>query len=627
MLHVRDTDRYDSFTRRTIIVAAGGSLLVTGLLARMYQIQVLEEEKYATLADKNRVSVQLVPPLRGKIFDRFGVELAKNRKNFRVLIIPAQTQDIDEALDALSQYIEISDTKRKKILRTAKRQSKFSPITVAQNMEWDKFARINIFGPSLSGIQPDAADTREYPYGSLFSHVLGYVAAVNEKEAKSNPVLMLPDFRIGRAGVEQSSELQLRGEAGNISQEVNAYGRVIRELDREEQTPGKDLVLTIDTDLQQYSMDRLSEVDSGAAIVMDTKTGDILSLVSAPGFDPNEFNVGLSQETWDALNNDQFKPLYDKAVKGEFPPGSTFKMVVALAALEAGVISPNEWISCYGAVTLGNGKFHCWKRGGHGAVNMRSSIKKSCDVYYYEVAKRLGIDAIEEMAYRFGFGQTYDFGIPGEADGLVPSKGWKIANFGEKWQQGETLIAGIGQGYLLATPLQLAVMTARLANGEEQVRPRIIRSIGAKPVPIEPAAPLRIEPEHLAIVRDGMNAVSNEQGGTAYWSSRMEGEGFTLAGKTGTAQVRRITRAERAQGVKKNEDLPWKYRDHALYVAYAPVENPRYAISVFVEHGGSGSKAAAPVARDIMQKVLEKDPLGVEPFQPVADSGNRSKNT
>ncbi len=492
MLHVRDTDRYDSFTRRTIIVTAGGGLLMSGLLARMYQIQVLEEEKYATLADKNRVSVQLVPPLRGKIFDRFGIELAKNRKNFRVLIIPAQTQDMNEALDSLSQYIEISDAKREKILRTAKRQSKFSPITVVQNMEWDKFARINIFGPSLSGIQPDAADTREYPYGPLFSHVLGYVAAVNEQEAKSDPVLMLPDFRIGRAGVEASSELNLRGEAGNISQEVNAYGRVIRELDREEQKPGKDLVLTIDTDLQQYAMERLSEVDSGAAVLMDIQNGDILSLVSAPGFDPNDFNVGLSQETWDALNNDEFKPLFDKAVKGEYPPGSTFKMVVALAALEAKVISPNEWISCYGVVRLGNGRFHCWKRGGHGAVNMRNAIKKSCDVYFYEIAKRVGINAIEDMARRFGLGQTYDFGIPNEADGLVPSEGWKIANFGEKWQQGETLIAGIGQGYLLATPLQLAVMAARLANGKDQVRPRIVRSIGAAPVPVEPAAPVNL---------------------------------------------------------------------------------------------------------------------------------------
>lgn len=611
----RDHVRFQTFSRRAVILSGGTMALFSGLFGRMYQLQVLEAEKYATLAEDNRINMQLLPPLRGRILDRFGMELAANRRNFRVILIPEQTRSVETALDAVAKFVAISDKQREKVLKEARRNRSFVPITVAENLSWEEFAAINFHGPDLEGIQADAGDTRDYPYGDKISHILGYVAAVSERdlEGSEDPLLKIPGFRIGKLGVEKAADLRLRGKAGARRIEVNAAGRVIRELARTPGEPGEDVVLTLDMEVQKFAQARLAD-EAAACVVMDVHNGDIIALVSNPGFDPNEFNKGISQTNYNILLNDPKLPLINKAIQGQYPPGSTFKMMVAISAVENGVISPEATVHCSGATTLGNHTFHCWKRGGHGPQNMLSGIKNSCDVYFYELARRLGPDRLAETCHKFGLGEGYGFEVPGEKSGLIPTSGWKQATFGQSWQQGESLVMGIGQGYVLATPLQLAVMTARIANGGRQVVPHLFRRIGAQSYEHAEAPSLNISERAIDLVHRGMNAVTNE-GGTAA-RSRIDVEGFEMAGKTGTSQVRRISREERMRGVRRNEDLPWELRDHGLFVAFAPVQAPRYAISVIVEHGGGGSKAAAPPARDIMLLTLQRDPSRMTAFGP-----------
>ncbi len=409
-------------------------------------------------------------------------------------------------------------------------------------------------------------------------------------------------FTSAKTGVERAIEPKLRGNAGASRIEVNAVGRVIREIDRSEGVSGVDLGLTIDLDVQRYTMERLGD-ESAAAVVMDVRNGDIVALASNPAFDPNKFVVGISQTEWDGLLNNKYRPLSNKAVSGLYPPGSTFKMIVALAALEKGVVSPGETVFCPGKYKLGDRDFHCWNGGGHGRMNLRNAIKGSCDVYFYDIARRVGIEAIAEMAGRFGLGVQHDVSMSAVRSGLIPTKNWKLAYRDQSWLIGDTLNAGIGQGFVLSSPLQLAVMAARLAGDGTQVAPRLIRQQNGADVDPAEAPSMGIAPRHMRAIRDAMFAVSNERRGTAY-KSRIAETAFAIAGKTGTSQVRRITVAERARGVSKNEDLPWERRDHALFVGFAPYDDPKYAISVIVEHGGGGSKAAAPIARDIMMRVL-----------------------
>ncbi|MBX3492192.1 MAG: penicillin-binding protein 2 [Parvibaculum sp.] len=604
----RDNTRYQAFTRRAALLGAIQGAAFVALAGRMYYLQVLKSDQYTMLAEENRVSMRLLAPLRGNVVDRYGRILASNRQNFRAMMISEQTADIEETLDRLSRIIEISDFARRRILRDVQRSPRFMPVTVAEGLTWDQFAKVNINEPDLAGIVPDVGETRDYPYGEELAHIMGYVAAVSEKdmaEAETDRRLMrLPGFRIGKEGIEKTYDKELRGTAGSSHVEVNAYGRVIREISKDPGKPGQEVVLTLDMDIQRYAWDRLKG-ESAGAVVMDIHSGDVLAFVSAPAYDPNQFNMGLSNEQWRALVDNEYKPLINKALAGMYPPGSTFKMVVAAAAVEAG-INPAQRIVCPGHYSLGSHDFHCWKKGGHGAMNMHQAIKYSCDVFFYDVARRIGINAIAEMARKFGLGETYGFEVPGEKAGLVPTPDWKRATRGEPWHQGETVIAGIGQGYLLTTPLQLAVMTARLANGGYAVKPRLTRAIGGQLLPAPRPASLGLGEAALKVACDGMNAVSNEPGGTAF-RSRIPEPGMELAGKTGTAQVRRISRAERLTGVLKNEQLPWRQRDHALFVCYAPVHAPRYALSVIIEHGGSGSGAAAPVARDIMREVLSRN--------------------
>ena len=619
-----DLLRLKGMSRRALLLGAG-QLGLFGLIAgQLYKLQVLQSDRYRLLAEENRINIKLLTPPRGQILDRFGVQLAVNEQNYRVVLTRERSPDAAATLDRLAEIVPISEEDRARALDT-RRYRAFVPVTVAENLTWEQVSRIEVNAPDLPGVAIEVGQTRLYPYGPMLAHILGYVAAVSEQElqASDDPLLQLPDFRIGKNGIEKSHDLALRGKAGSSQVEVNAVGRVIRELARDEGEPGRELVTTLDASLQSFCYQRLLGETAASAVVMDVSNGDLLALASVPGYDDNAFTRGISSADWKVLVEDPLKPLNNRAIAGTYAPGSTFKMVVALAALEAG-ISPAATVWCPGVYKLGNAKFHCWKRQGHGHVDMHGGIKHSCDVFFYDVAKRVGIDRIADMAFRLGLGRPTGIELPNEKGGVIPTRDWKLANLGEPWQGGETLVTAIGQGFVLATPLQLAVMTARLANGGLGVQPHLTRGFRDQgtedPAPPPAFAPIGVNPEHLAVVIKAMNGVTNEQGGTAY-RNRIADEGWEMAGKTGTSQVRRITMAERAQGVTKNEDLPWHRRDHALFVAFAPVHAPRYACAVVVDHGGGGSAVAAPIARDILIEAQRRDPLA-RPALPIVTAGN-----
>ena len=590
------------FTRRSLVLF-GTQLGIAGALgARMYQLQVVESGQYTERAERSRIRPRLIAPVRGRILSRDGEVLAENRQNYRVIMTREQAEDVDETLERLSKLIELPEERRAELSDSLRRSASFAPVLVAENLTWQEFAAVNANAPALPGAASEIGLTRHYPQEALAAHVVGYVGAPSEDDVKragpAKSLLRLPGMKIGKNGIESADETSLRGSAGISRIERNVHGRTIRELYRQEGQPGEDLGLTLDFDLQRYAMDRLGE-EAGAVIVMDVHDGDVLALASTPGYDPNGFVLGLSTADWKALSGDEKRPLSNKAVAGQYPPGSTFKMITALAALDAGVVAPTDGFFCSGSIHFGNRQFHCWKRGGHGYVDLNASLMFSCDVYFYEVARLVGIDRIAEMARRFGLGVEPGIELPRVKPGLIPDKDWKRSVIGEPWYKGETLIAGIGQGYITTTPLQLAVMTARIANGGYKVEPRLVRERDGTPVRPSALEPLGIRPEHMALVHQAMNSVTNVPGGTA-WRSRIVAEGKAMAGKTGTAQVRRISAAERITGVLKNDELPWKLRDHALFVAFAPVEKPRLAIACVVEHGGGGSAVAAPIARDVM---------------------------
>jgi len=604
----KDSARFKSFSRRVAFLGGGKVLLLSLLAGRMYQLQVIESDKYKTLADENRINLRLLPPPRGTIVDRYGRALAGNQENYRVTLVAEPVSDINTMLDTLSGIISLEDYERHRILREVRRRRGFVPVTVRENLDWRDVSRIEVNAPDLPGLSIEVGQSRQYPFAEDFAHVLGYVSAVSEKEATGDPLLELPGFKVGKNGVERVFDLDLRGKAGNTQVEVNAVGRVIRELSRQEGQPGADLRLTIDRDLQKLAADRLKEEKSASAVVLDVHNGDVLALSSVPGYDPNEFVTGLSTKTWRRLINDPYAPLTNKAISGLYAPGSTFKMVVALAALEARIVEPDHQVFCRGHTQLGNARFHCWKRHGHGWQDMYDAHQNSCDVYFYDIAKRIGIDRIAEMATRLGMGAKTGIDLPSEKGGVIPTRAWKKALIGTAWQQGETLISGIGQGFILTTPLQLAIMTARIANGDKAVVPRLIRPADTDGKEEEPVfKDLGISKRALDVVREGMNRVTNVQRGTAY-RARISEEGMEMSGKTGTAQVRRISKAERDTRVLKNHERPWRERDHALFVGYAPSNNPRYAVSVVVEHGGGGSTVAAPVARDLLLATQRRDP-------------------
>ena len=601
----RDTDQTKLFTRRAVVLAASQGTLLSLLCARLYWLQVVEAERYTTLAEDNRISARLLAPPRGKIYDRFGRPFAINRKNFRVVLVAEQSRNVEALLDVFARLIALDEGERRRILTEVRKKRKFIPVTVREDLSWDEVARIAVNAPDLPGVSIEEGQSREYPHGAAAAHLLGYVAPVSERELANDrtgdPLLEVPGFRIGKSGVEQGCDLLLRGKSGKSEVEVNAVGRVIRELARDEGEPGADINLTLDLELQKMAYDSLALAgQSGAVVLLDVLTGDVLALASCPGFDPSAFNRGLKHREWQALISDPKAPLTNKAIAGLYAPGSTFKPVTALAALQAGAITAETRVSCGGHMGLGNARFHCWKRGGHGTLNLRGALSHSCDVYFYEAARRCGVDNISAMAHRLGLGEASGLGLSGERLGVMPTQAWKLATIGVPWQKGETLIAGIGQGFVLASPLQLAVMTARIASGGLKVTPRLIDRVKPKgeiELASNPAVSLGLNPQHLRVVQDGLIDVVAR--GTAQRSAIREA-GMEMAGKTGTSQVRRISKAERAAGVIRNEDLPWERRDHALFIGYAPVHAPRYAVAVLVEHGGGGSAVAAPIARDII---------------------------
>ncbi len=611
----KDKSRYASFTRRTLMLTGGMGGILAVLVGRLYQLQILDGAEYMTEAEDNRVSQRLIFPQRGRIIDRFGVELATNRRNYRVVIVAEQaSQGVEAALDAIGKIIELDSDQRARVLREIAQNKKFVQVPIAENLTWDEFARINMHLPYLPGVQPDVGETRAYPYGAEMCHVLGYVAAPNLYDMRHDPdpLLAQPGFRVGKRGIEKEYDVELRGKAGASRVEVNAYGRVIRELSKKPGTSGQDVYLTLDCQLQRFTEERLGN-ESAACVVMDTNSGDVLALASTPGYDPNLFNVGITTKQWNELTHNDHKPLLNKALSGSYPPGSTFKPAMAMAAVDNGLADLK--VFCSGAITIGNHTFHCWKRGGHGEVDLRHGIQWSCDVFFYEVARRLGIDKMAAAARALGMGAPTGIGMPGESSGFIPSRAWKLARYGIPWQQGDTLSAGIGQGYVTATPIQLCTVAARLASGKALV-PRITKVVGNHLQPRPIPGDLPFSQEAFDAVRGGMFAVCNEPGGTAYlW--RITQPGFEMSGKTGTAQVRRISKEEHLTGVRKNESLPWKLRDHALFYAFAPSNAPRYACMVLLEHGAMISHPHVQMAREILLFAQQRDPVNLPTAYPI----------
>ncbi len=587
------------FTRRAVFLGAG-QLALFGLLGwRLHRLQVLEAPKFALLAEENRINIQLLAPARGLIVDRFGRPVADNTDSYRALIVPDLTEDVGASLDRLDRIIEIRAETRHRILRRARKQSRYIPIVITSDLTWQQFAQINVLAPDLPGIQTDILPVRRYHNGHAMAHIVGYVGAANKQEVNDDPVVRLPGFRIGKSGVEKGFEKKLRGTAGNVKLEVDAHGRAIRKLEQIGSAHGRELVLTIDEKIQMKAMDRIAEERRAAIVALDARTGEIIAMASTPSYDPNGLVDGLTANHWSDLASTVDDPLTNKALRGQYPPGSTFKMVTALAGLEAGVIDDKTKISCWGGYSYHNAHFGCWKRGGHRSVKLHKAIKQSCDVFFYTVAEKIGITKLSAMGRKLGLGQTYEFGMPLQKPGVMPTPGWKRATLGKPWYGGETIIAGIGQGFVLTTPLQLAVMTARIATGRKVV-PHIVRPDPDQPV--EVPEKLDIAEEHLEWVRKGMWAVVNEGGGTA-GRARLGIAGIKMAGKTGTSQV------NTASSGRRSGDLKWEQRDHGLFVGFAPADNPRYAVAAVVEHGGSGSRAASPVVRDIMIELMNRDPL------------------
>ena len=596
----RDNDKGKVLIQRSLILGGAQLFLLFLLIFRLYYLQVYQADKYKTLADENRISTRLLIPPRGIIYDRHQVLLAGNKQNFQALMVAEQTTNIDETLNSFKKIMPLSEDEEKRIRKDLKRNRSFVPVRIKENLTWEQASQVLLNAPDLPGVIIDEGLSRFYPYQEMFAHVIGYVSAVSETDVKDEPLLEVPGFKIGKSGIERLYEKELRGKSGNLKLEVNALGRVMKEIERVDGIPGNRIDLSLDLRLQQKAYELLGE-ESGAIVMIKVDTGEILAFASAPSFDPNMFTGGLSVEDWKMLSSDEKKPLLNKAVSGLYSPGSTFKMVVALAGLESGLIARQTRSFCAGKMSLGNHLFHCWKEHGHGYLDVVQALQHSCDIFFYETAQKIGINKIAEMSRRFGLGQKINIGLENEKEGLIPDSDWKRRRFGEPWQLGESLISGIGQGYILTTPIQLVTMTARIANGGYAVKPTFEKyDSGNKNVPEK----MRISPANLALVKQGMFDVVNVPGGTAF-GSRFDYKGQKMAGKTGTTQVRRISMKERQTGIVRQEDLPWKYRNHALFVGYAPYDNPRYAVVVLAEHGRSGSAVAAPIGGKLLLEALK----------------------
>ncbi len=602
----KDTaDSFRKISRRGLILGAA-QLGFAGVLAlRMRHVQVDQADAFRLLAEENRINIRLIPPARGRVFDRNGKVLAENEPSYRITIVREDAGDVADVISRLSTLVELDDDDLNRALTEMERSPPFLPVTVADRVTWEEISRVAVNAPALPGVTPEVGLSRFYPNGTPFAHAVGYVGPVSDRDLaryeEPEPLLRIPRFQIGKVGVESKLEDLLRGRAGAKRVEVNAVGRVMRELDRREGVAGADIQLTLDADLQDYVQARLGQ-ESASVVVIDLESGNLRAIASAPSYNPNLFVRGISVNDYAFLRDNDRRPLASKTVQDAYPPGSTFKMVTAMAALHAGLIDSEDTVYCPGHLEVSGRKFHCWKRAGHGHMTLAQSLRESCDVYYYDLALKVGIEKINEMARILGLGVAHDIPMSAVSSGVNPSRAWKLKEIGREWVVGDTVNASIGQGFVLTSPLQLAVMTARIATGRE-ILPRLIKSIDGMETPIRGGEGLGLNENHLRQVRKAMFAVSNNRRGTAYRTRIIE-DAFRMAGKTGTSQVRNITEAERRQGVTRNEDLPWKRRDHALFVNFAPYDAPTIAVSVVVEHGGGGSTTAAPIARDVTLQAL-----------------------
>ena len=611
MWHKSNIVSYRHFrTGRRGLLIGGLQLGFCGLLAwRMHHLQIEKAEDFRLVADENRINLRLIPNQRGEIYDRNGVKLAGNEASYSVTVVAEDAGDLDVIFERLSKLINLSPEDIERSKAELERSAKFLPVTITDRLEREDIEKIHSNAPMLPGINPEIAFSRTYPLGEIFAHVVGYVGPVSSRDLEiredPDPLLKIPRFQIGKVGVERELEATLRGKAGTKKVEVNALGRVMRELERKEGSKGANLKLTLDTNLQAYVRARLG-TESASVVVLDCKTGEILAICSSPAYDPNKFVRGISFDDYGALRDDNHRPLASKTVQDAYPPGSTFKMVTILAALEAGIINHREKIRCNGHIEVSNRKFHCWKRDGHGNVDLVKSLRESCDVYYYELAQKVGIEKIAEVARILGLGQAFDIEMSAVTSGIVPDKIWKQKARSREWVVGDTVNSSIGQGYVLSSPLQLAVMIARIASGNE-ILPKLIKSVNGvekEKIPDQ----INLNENNLNLIRKALFEVTNHKRGTAY-HSRVLDKKSQIIGKSGTSQVRNISAVERTQGVLDNKDLPWEQRDHALFVNYAPYDDPKIAVSIVVEHGGSGSTVAAPIARDItLQAIYQGTP-------------------
>jgi penicillin-binding protein 2 len=624
--------------RRMFIIGAAKFIVFTGIIARLFSLQITENKRYLTLSDKNRLREWRLPPIRGEFLDYFGNVIAGNLKVYQLHVIPEEVENFKNLMVRLKEILSLSNSEFKKILKQKNNQKPWETLIISKNLTWEQFSKVNYFLHDLVGAKPVLSVSRNYPFNDSYTHVLGYVSEASEKDILNNQMIKnkhVPGLKVGKTGLEKTFENELIGTNGVQRYEVNAYGKRISQLDHTDGLNGKTIKLTVDTEIQKLCSELLKDV-AGSISVMDVYTGEIVAMQSSPSFDPNLFLFGINQDDWQLIRNNPLKPLVNKTLSGLYSPGSTFKPMVALSALENRIIDKNFKVNCTGKIEMYGQTYHCWKKKGHGVVNLRSAMKQSCDTYFYEIARKLGVDRLKETSVKFGLGEKVlneTFG--NEKKGLIPDTKWKKNNLGKGWVIGETLITGIGQGYTQTTPLQLCQMTAQLANGGFKIYPKIISEENSKSVEdirvimnenrkllnkkdnkLQDATellgflnkkeyePLFKDIKNINLVREAMFASTNEVRGTSY-ASRIEDPKYQFAGKTGTSQVKRITKAERELELKTFE-IPYNERDHALYIAFGPYKNPRYALSIVIEHGGSGSSVAAPIAKKLFKLIIDR---------------------
>ncbi|MDC3008258.1 penicillin-binding protein 2 [Candidatus Pelagibacter sp.] len=599
--------KLNSINRRMFITGSLKFFIMVGIVSRLFFLQVKENKKYLTLSDKNRIREWKLAPVRGEFHDYFGNVIAGNFEAYQLHVIPEQVENFKYVIYRLKDLLELSDTEFKKVLKRKKEIKPWETLIVSNNLSWDKFSKINNHLYDLNGVKPVISISRNYPFDENFTHIIGYVSQANEQDIENTELIkknFVPGLKVGKIGLEKSFEEKLIGTNDIERYEVNAYGRRISQLEFQKGKKGKTLKLTVDTEIQKLANELLKD-KAGSICVMDIFTGEVIAMHSSPSFNPNLFVFGISQDNWQLIRNDPMKPLLNKTLQGRYSPGSTLKPIVALSALENGIINTSFTVRCTGKTEMYDQTYHCWKKEGHGYVSLRNAMKMSCDTYFYEIARKLGVDKLSETAKKFGLGKkVFDKLFEIEKDGLIPNTQWKKNTLGKGWLLGETIITGIGQGYIQTTPIQLCLMTAQIANGGHKIYPKIIIDDKEKIKPNDYYTPLYKNSKNIKIIQDAMFGSTNEVMGTSY-RSRIDNPKYQFAGKTGTAQVKKITERERELDLKTSE-IPYEQRDHALYIAYGPYVNPRYALSIVVEHGGNGSTTAAPMAKKLFKLIIDR---------------------